>query len=67
MMTVRAHYIPEELRSTIINCFRIPLNLFVCIILYNVRARSGVRLSLGWTIVGLGWVGYAYRAVETHE
>ena len=23
--------------STIINCFRIPLNLFVCIILYNVH------------------------------
>lgn len=37
MMTMRAHYIPEDLRSTIINCFRIPLNLFVCIILYNVH------------------------------
>ncbi len=36
MMTMRAHYVPEELRSTIINFFRIPLNLFVCIILYNV-------------------------------
>lgn len=37
MMTMRAHYVPEELRSTIINCFRIPLNLFVCVILYNVH------------------------------
>jgi hypothetical protein len=37
MMTMRAHYIPEEQRSTIINCFRIPLNAFVCIILYNVH------------------------------
>lgn len=37
MMTMRAHYVPEELRSTIINLFRIPLNLFVCIILYNVH------------------------------
>ena len=36
MMTMRASYVPEELRSTIINCFRIPLNMFVCIILYNV-------------------------------
>ncbi|KAG1650595.1 hypothetical protein FOA52_009516, partial [Chlamydomonas sp. UWO 241] len=37
MMTMRAHYVPEDLRSTILNCFRIPLNLFVCIILYNVH------------------------------
>jgi len=37
MMTMRAHYLPEDLRSTILNCFRIPLNLFVCIILYNVH------------------------------
>mmetsp|Transcript_11407 Transcript_11407/g.24520 ORF Transcript_11407/g.24520 Transcript_11407/m.24520 type:complete len:468 (+) Transcript_11407:55-1458(+) len=37
MMTMRAHYVPEDLRSTIINFFRIPLNLFVCIILYNVH------------------------------
>eukprot|EP01024_Parvocaulis_polyphysoides_P021346 TRINITY_DN20106_c0_g1_i11.p3 TRINITY_DN20106_c0_g1~~TRINITY_DN20106_c0_g1_i11.p3 ORF type:complete len:195 (+),score=3.56 TRINITY_DN20106_c0_g1_i11:1-585(+) len=38
MMTMRAHYVPEELRATIINYFRIPLNLFVCIVLYNVHA-----------------------------
>ena len=37
MMTMRAHYIPEDMRATIINCFRIPLNAFVCIILYNVH------------------------------
>ncbi|GLC76548.1 hypothetical protein PLESTF_001795000 [Pleodorina starrii] len=37
MMTLRARFIPEETRSTIINIFRIPLNLFVCIILYNVH------------------------------
>eukprot|EP00798_Chlamydomonas_sp_ICE-L_P030094 gene30094-35059_t len=40
MMTMRAHYLPEDLRSTIINCFRIPLNLFVCVILYNVHMFS---------------------------
>ncbi|GFR46357.1 hypothetical protein Agub_g7865 [Astrephomene gubernaculifera] len=37
MMTLRARFIPEETRSTIINIFRIPLNLFVCVILYNVH------------------------------
>lgn len=36
MMTMRSAYVPEEMRSTIINFFRIPLNLFVCIVLYNV-------------------------------
>ena len=36
MMKMRAQYVPEELRSTIMNMFRIPLNLFVCVILYNV-------------------------------
>ncbi|KXZ47291.1 hypothetical protein GPECTOR_36g18 [Gonium pectorale] len=38
MMALRASYVPEELRSTIINIFRMPLNLFVCIVLYNVSA-----------------------------
>lgn len=42
MMSMRAGYVPEELRSTIINFFRIPLNLFVCVVLANV---SGVGLS----------------------
>ena len=31
---------PEEVRSTVMNFFRIPLNLFVCIILYNGRAAQ---------------------------
>lgn len=37
LMKMRSQYVPEEMRSTIINLFRIPLNLFVCIVLYNVR------------------------------
>ena len=37
MMTLRARFIPEETRSTIINVFRIPLNFFVCVVLYNVH------------------------------
>lgn len=38
MMRMRAHYLPDEMRATLINCFRVPLNLFVCIVLYNVSA-----------------------------
>ena len=40
MMTMRSAYVPEEMRSTIINFFRIPLNLFVCIVLYNVSFEA---------------------------
>lgn len=36
IMKMRSQYIPEEARSTIMNFFRIPLNIFVCIVLYNV-------------------------------
>jgi hypothetical protein len=39
MMTLRAKFVPEQQRSTIINVFRIPLNLFVCLILWKVRIR----------------------------
>ena len=38
MMKMRSAYVPEESRATIINFFRIPLNAFVCAILYNVSA-----------------------------
>ncbi|XP_059628987.1 uncharacterized protein LOC132271573 [Cornus florida] len=38
LMKMRSQYIPEEARSTIMNFFRIPLNMFVCIVLYNVKA-----------------------------
>ena len=37
MMKQRSQHVPEEMRATIINFFRIPLNMFVCIVLYNVR------------------------------
>lgn len=36
IMKMRSQYIPEESRSTIMNFFRIPLNIFVCVVLYNV-------------------------------
>ncbi|CAL9146177.1 uncharacterized protein LOC135628827 [Musa acuminata AAA Group] len=38
IMKMRSQYIPEEARSTIMNFFRIPLNIFVCVVLYNVSA-----------------------------
>ncbi|CAH2048400.1 unnamed protein product [Thlaspi arvense] len=39
IMKMRSQYIPEEARSTIMNFFRIPLNIFVCLVLYNVSFR----------------------------
>lgn len=39
IMKMRSQYIPEEARSTIMNFFRIPLNIFVCIVLYNVSSN----------------------------
>ncbi|KAJ8768350.1 hypothetical protein K2173_021503 [Erythroxylum novogranatense] len=38
IMKMRSQYIPEEARSTIMNFFRVPLNIFVCVVLYNVDA-----------------------------
>lgn len=38
IMKMRSQYIPEEARSTIMNFFRIPLNIFVCVVLYNVSS-----------------------------
>lgn len=40
IMKMRSQYIPEESRSTIMNFFRIPLNIFVCVVLYNVSFHS---------------------------
>jgi hypothetical protein len=51
MMTLRATYVPEEQRSTIINLFRVPLNLFVCIILWKVRAGQLIRLCGCYLVV----------------
>ncbi|VAH68777.1 unnamed protein product [Triticum turgidum subsp. durum] len=46
IMKMRSQYIPEEARSTIMNFFRIPLNLFVCVVLYNVSKYIPVVLHL---------------------
>ena len=47
IMKMRSQYIPEEARSTIMNFFRIPLNIFVCIVLYNV-SKLGSRILFFW-------------------
>lgn len=44
IMKMRSQYIPEEARSTIMNFFRIPLNIFVCVVLYNVSTKSSILL-----------------------
>ena len=36
IMKLRSQYVPEGSRSTILNFFRIPVNIFVCVVLYNV-------------------------------
>ncbi|MCO5557381.1 hypothetical protein L7F22_010944 [Adiantum nelumboides] len=38
IMKLRSQFVPEESRSTILNFFRIPVNVFVCLVLYNVDA-----------------------------
>ncbi len=40
LMKMRSQYIPEESRSTIMNIFRMPLNLFVCTVMGNVRTLA---------------------------
>eukprot|EP01134_Creolimax_fragrantissima_P000013 CFRG0013T1 len=45
-MQMRSRYVPEEHRATIINIFRIPLNLFVCTILYNVDSFETTSLFM---------------------
>ena len=57
MMKMRATYVPEEIRSTVMNCFRIPLNLFVCIVLYNVALFP---LSAMFAMCTLFLIGAAY-------
>ena len=40
IMKLRSQYVPEESRSTILNFFRIPVNVFVCVVLYNVSEKT---------------------------
>lgn len=63
MMRMRAHYLPDDLRATLINCFRIPLNLFVCAVLYNVKSFPlGVMFGLC-----AGFMFIAYNGCQRFE
>lgn len=46
IMRMRAQHIPEDSRATILTMFRIPLNLFVCVVLYNVSEGHTALLGL---------------------
>jgi len=53
IMKMRSQYIPEESRATIMNFFRIPLNIFVCLVLYNVSTtvQSSVLYNVSVTVL----------------
>eukprot|EP00824_Muranothrix_gubernata_P018528 TRINITY_DN37604_c0_g1_i1.p2 TRINITY_DN37604_c0_g1~~TRINITY_DN37604_c0_g1_i1.p2 ORF type:complete len:457 (+),score=92.75 TRINITY_DN37604_c0_g1_i1:25-1371(+) len=42
--TMRGNYVPEEVRATLMNVFRIPLNLFVVLILINVGDTTPISV-----------------------
>ena len=46
MMKLRSQYVPENIRATTLNLFRVPLNLFVCLVLYNVRCLPSTAVTL---------------------
>ena len=62
-MKMRSAYVPEEVRATIINIFRIPLNLFVCTVLYNVSLFS-VATYLGMCSMFLMMAAYCQMALH---
>ena len=62
IMKMRSIYVPEELRATIINVFRMPLNLFVCVVLYNVNLFS-VATYLGMCGGFLAIAAYCQRSL----
>ncbi|KAL3677576.1 hypothetical protein R1sor_027524 [Riccia sorocarpa] len=60
IMKMRSVYIPEESRSTIMNFFRIPLNIFVCIVLANVSAFP-ISVMFGMCSIFLGMAAVLQR------
>lgn len=63
MMSMRAQYVPEEMRSTIINLFRVPLNLFVCVVLYNV-SKFPLSYMFGMCALFLGVAAVCQRRLH---
>jgi MFS family permease len=53
--TLRSRYVPEATRSAIMNLFRVPLNLAVCLVLVQVGSLSNTFVfstAAVWTAVG---------------
>lgn len=49
--TLRSVIVPEESRSTIMNFFRVPLNILVVLILVYVRRRCYPRPAVFWFLI----------------
>ncbi|KAG7016808.1 Molybdate-anion transporter [Cucurbita argyrosperma subsp. argyrosperma] len=64
IMKMRSQYIPEEARSTIMNFFRIPLNIFVCVVLYNVDAFP-ITVMFGMCSIFLFVASILQRRLQT--
>jgi len=66
--TLRSKYIKEEVRSTVMNLFRIPLNLLVCIVLLTIKYLSNEFVFLvctGWLIIAtIGQYQLYRRAIQ---
>jgi len=43
---LRGRYVPEDVRSTVMNFFRIPLNLIVVVVLWNIGTMSELTVFL---------------------
>jgi len=44
--TLRSKYIKEEVRSTVMNLFRLPLNILVCVVLLTIKSLSNQTVFL---------------------
>jgi len=46
MGMLRGRYVPEDVRATVMNFFRIPLNLIVVVVLYNIGGMTELTVFL---------------------
>ncbi|KAK5581331.1 hypothetical protein RB653_001362 [Dictyostelium firmibasis] len=56
--TLRSKYIPESIRATVMNLYRVPLNILVVTILLNIERLSNQRTFLScaiWLIISLAY------------
>ena len=48
MGIIKSKYVPEEVRATVYNIFRIPLNFIVVLVLANLKVPRWRLVSLGF-------------------